>query len=75
MDNNEYLIPYIVYESSMAREERLIKRLIGVIVVLIICWIVTIGIGVWYISLPVEEYTNQEVEDVDKSHITQKVGD
>lgn len=68
-------VPYIVYESSMAREERTIKRMWILILVLVIAWLITIGVGIWYISLPVEEYTNQEVEDVDSSQITQKVGD
>lgn len=39
MENNN--IPYIVYESSLAREERQQKRLVVVIVILVILLFVT----------------------------------
>ena len=73
--NENSSVPYIIFESVIARDERIIKRLYIVLVVIIIAWLLTIGAGLWYISLPVEEYTNQEVDDIDNSHITQKVGD
>lgn len=70
-------VPYIVFESALAREERMIKRMYVIIITLIISLLLTIGIFMWYTSLPTEEYTDQEITDteLDKSTITQKVGD
>jgi len=66
-DNKETYIPYIAYESALAREERHNKRLITVILTILVFWFMTIVGCVWYISLPVETYSeiSQEAEDTD----------
>lgn len=46
MENNN--IPYIVYESSLAREERQQKRLVVVIVILIILLFITNAVWVYF---------------------------
>lgn len=43
-------VPYIVYESAMARNERTVKRLVAVIVVLSLVLCATIGGFLWYLS-------------------------
>lgn len=68
-------VPYIAFESVLAREEREKRRLINIIILLIVCWMITIGVSVWYFSLPVEEMTSQVVEDVDSSSINQSIGE
>lgn len=47
MDENGMMVPYIVYESSMSRLERTIRRLFILIILLIIC-LVGSNIG-WYV--------------------------
>lgn len=70
-------IPYVAYESALAREERHNKRLISVILVILVLWFLTIVGCVWYISLPVEESTeiSQSAETIDSSTVSQSVGD
>lgn len=36
-------VPYIVHESAMARNERNMKRVVVLLVVVIIVWLITIG--------------------------------
>ena len=69
-------VPYVVFESSLAREERHSKRLWFALLVVIILWFVTILGGIWYNSLPVETYeeVSQEAEDTDDDMI-QHTGD
>lgn len=43
-------IPYIAYESAMARNERTVKRLVAAIIVMAIILCVTIGGFLWYLS-------------------------
>ena len=73
---NEQNVPYIVYESSLAREERHSKRLIILIIILICGWLSTIGVFMWYISLPVDEsVTTQSIDDIESGNINQVGGD
>lgn len=44
-------VPYIVYESSQASSERVIKRLVVVVIILIIALILTNGAWIYYESL------------------------
>ena len=65
--------------SELLHETKLSARrwFIAFIVVLVL-WFSTIGLFVWYISLPVEEEitetTTQTAEEVDNSTITQTIG-
>lgn len=43
-------VPYLVYESSQARNERNIKRLICLLLTIIFLWACTIGGFVWYLN-------------------------
>ncbi len=43
-------VPYIVYESSMGRAERIIKRLIIALIVAVILIFASNGVWLWYIS-------------------------
>lgn len=43
-------IPYIVYEGSLARAERIIKKLIFVVALCIILIVATNGAWLWYIN-------------------------
>ena len=74
--NEKKDVPYIVFESSLAREERHSNRLIILIIILMCGWMTTIGLFMWYISLPVDEtVTTQTVDDIDGSTINQVGGD
>lgn len=48
MENKD--VPYIVYEGSMARAERIIKRLIVAVVLSVILIVATNGAWLWYIN-------------------------
>lgn len=43
-------VPYIVYEASMGRAERIIKRLIIALIAAVILIFASNGIWLWYIS-------------------------
>ena len=50
-------VPYIVYESSMGRAERIIKRLIIALIVAVILIFASNGLWLWYFSgFDVESY-------------------
>lgn len=52
------------------------KRWFIAFLVVLGLWFTTIGIFIWYISLPVEvETTNQSVEDIDNGEVRQIGGD
>ena len=77
MDDKEVNgIPYIVFESALAREERHNKRLVTIIIIVLALWFITILGGIWYITLPVETYSEitQETEDTD-GNVVQHIGD
>lgn len=48
-------VPYIVHESAMARQERTIKRLWILLILVISLLVATNGVWVWYESQFVEE--------------------
>lgn len=48
---NRNFVPYIAHESAMARQERTVKRLMALLVVVVVMWFATIGIFVWYLNL------------------------
>lgn len=48
MENKVADVPYIVHESDMARQERTIKRLWVVVLVLIVLLAGTNGAWIWY---------------------------
>ena len=43
-------VPYLVHEGAMARQERTIKRLWLIIIILILALLVTNGAWIWYES-------------------------
>ena len=40
-------VPFAVHESAMAQNERTVKRLVIALIVLVLLWFATIGIGVY----------------------------
>lgn len=56
MDDN---IRYIV-DSINTKDERIITRLIRIILIIIVCWLLSVAALVWYISLPVDEYSVEQ---------------
>lgn len=74
MDEN--FVSYVAFESSFAREERTIKRLFILNIILLFCWLFTIGIFMLYITLPIEEVTNEQTIEAENSeNIYQQMGD
>lgn len=57
-------VPYLVHEGSMARMDRIIKRLWVVIILLIVMLVATNGCWIWY---------NSQFETVEESTTTQSV--
>lgn len=51
-------VPYIVHESAMARNERNMKRVVVLLVVVIIAWLATIGAFLYMWQL--YDYTDEE---------------
>ena len=43
-------VPYIVHESAMSRNERIVKRLIMALLISFALWFATIGLFVWYLN-------------------------
>ena len=43
-------VPYLAYESSNARNERTVKRLLVAFIVVIALWFSTIGMFVWFLN-------------------------
>ena len=71
-------IPYIAFESALAREERHNKRLTSVLLTVVLFWFMTVAGCIWYISLPVSETTEvtQTADDIDNNaNVTQTVGE
>ena len=59
-------VPYIVYESEMARLERIIKRQFVLIIASLIFLVGTNLYWIWYENQFIDEVTTQEVtQDVD----------
>lgn len=49
-------VPYIAHEADMARQERTIKRLVIMLIVILAFWFSTIGVFVWYLNHDFENY-------------------
>ena len=63
-DKNEP-ISYFALEGIMTHFSTIIKKLIVTIIVILFLWAATITGFIWYISLPVEEYSETYVENQD----------
>lgn len=66
MDEQKNSVPYIVHESSMARLERIIKRLWITVLVLILLLAASNGAWIWHESQYIDEVTTVE-QSVDTS--------
>lgn len=64
-------------ESILLHFSKIIKSLIITLVIVLTLWFTTIGLFVWYVSLPSEEVTSseQEVSDIHDSEISQSIGE
>lgn len=60
---SENKITYFVLEGVMNHFSLIIKRLIILLIIVIILWFATIAGFLWYISLPIEEYSSVTVEN------------
>ena len=56
-------VPYIVYESELARSERHIKRLWIALILAIVCIVVCVGAFLWYLNQ--YDYVSNETVTVD----------
>lgn len=73
---DEKFVSYIVFEGSLSREERNTKRLFILNIILLVLWFSTIGMFIWYITLPVEEISQeQSIETENSENIYQNIGD
>ena len=43
-------VPYISHDADMERNERLLKRIVTALIVVIILWFATISLFVWYLN-------------------------
>ena len=62
-DGKGQSVPFVVHESSMARNERTVKRLVIALIVLALLWFATIGIGV-YAWMQYYDYSSEQTESV-----------
>lgn len=68
-------VPYIVHESAMARQERTIKRLWILLILVISLLVATNGAWIWYESQWEDIYVEQEVETETGDAFVAGVGD
>lgn len=70
-------VPYVVHESDMARQERTIKRLWILLLVMLVLLVGTNGAWIYYESQFVEETTTveQDIETGDGDAFVAGVGD
>lgn len=54
-------VPYIVYESTIDRLERIIKRMWILCIVMFICFVASNGVWIWYERQYEDIVTTQEV--------------
>lgn len=54
-----------IVEGIMSHFSLITKRLITIIIIILLLWSATIAGFIWYISLPVEEYSEISVENED----------
>ena len=64
-------------ESILMHFSKIIKSLIITIVIIVLLWFATIGVFIWYSSLPIDEVssTEQVAEDIELSTLNQIAGD
>lgn len=55
-------IPYVAHEAAMARQERTVKRLFIVVILLIVLLVGSNGLWIWYESQFVDVETTVEAE-------------
>lgn len=68
-------VPYIVHESAMARQERTIKRLWVLLILVISLLVATNGAWIWYESQFAEESVWQEVDTGEGDAYIAGIGD
>lgn len=65
-DEEKVMVPYIVHEGEMARQERTIKRLWILCIIIFLAFVISNAVWIWYESQWEDVTTMQEVEqDVD----------
>ncbi len=64
-DEKKEKVSYFVLEGITTHFSLIIKRLILLCIVILIAWLITIGGFLWYISLPVDEYSTVTVDSED----------
>jgi len=69
------VVPYIVHESAMARQERTIKRLWIALLVSICLWAATVGGVIYYEAQFVDESVWQEVDTGEGDAYVAGIGD
>lgn len=69
------MVPYIVHESAMARQERTIKRLWIALLVSICLWAATVGGVIYYEAQFVDESVWQEVDTGEGDAYVAGIGD
>lgn len=60
MENEQVTVPYVVYEGAQAKHERLVKRLI-VIIVILICMLFACN-AMWLYAWNSYEYSDEQYE-------------
>lgn len=73
--DNRAVVPYIVHESAMARQERTIKRLWIALLVSICLWAATVGGVIYYEAQFVDESVWQEVDTGEGDAYVAGIGD
>ena len=68
-------IPYYIHEGMMARQERTIRRLWILCIIIFLAFIVTNAGWIWYESQFVEEYVEQEVDTGNGAAYVAGIGD
>lgn len=68
-------VPYIVHESAMARQERTIKRLWILLILVVSLLVATNGAWIWYESQWEDIYVEQEIETETGDAFVAGVGD
>ena len=68
-------VPYIVHESAMARQERTIKKLWVLLIIVISLLVVTNGAWLYYESQFEDTTVTQEVETEDGNAFVAGIGD
>ena len=53
-------VPYIVHEKAMARNERLVRRLVSALMAVIVLLVATVGLFVWYLNQ--YDYASSSIE-------------